>query len=94
MLLMLTSFSLYSWFLKGQTETVCLCVCVRVHRFDSEQSQAQEEVQKERSQREKLSREKDILTGEVFSLRQQLEVSSLSHPTSHPLLSHLLRCNT
>lgn len=68
-------------------------VHVFVHRFDSEQSQAQEEVQKERSQREKLSREKDMLTGEVFSLRQQLEVSRLSLTVSHPLLSHLLRCN-
>ncbi|XP_053543516.1 unconventional myosin-XVIIIa isoform X6 [Ictalurus punctatus] len=46
-------------------------------KFDSEQTQAQEEVQKERSQREKLSREKDILTGEVFSLRQQLEDKDL-----------------
>lgn len=53
-------------------------VHVFVHRFDSEQSQAQEEVQKERSQREKLSREKDMLTGEVFSLRQQLEVRRLT----------------
>lgn len=49
-----------------------------VCRFDSEQTQAQEEVQREKSQREKLSREKDMLTGEVFSLRQQLEVSNLS----------------
>ncbi|GAA6076638.1 unconventional myosin-XVIIIa isoform X1, partial [Tachysurus ichikawai] len=61
--------------------------------FDSEQSQAQEEVQKERSQREKLSREKDVLTGEVFSLRQQLEVSSLLLIMSHLLPSHLLRGN-
>lgn len=71
-----------------------MCVSVFVHRFDSEQSQAQEEVQKERSQREKLSREKDILTGEVFSLRQQLEVSSFSLTASHPPLSRLLRCKT
>lgn len=56
--------------------------CVFVHRFDSEQSEAQEEVQKERSQREKLSREKDVLTGEVFGLRQQLEVSSLTSNAS------------
>uniref|UniRef100_A0A6Q2YDU7 Myosin XVIIIA b n=1 Tax=Esox lucius TaxID=8010 RepID=A0A6Q2YDU7_ESOLU len=42
-------------------------------KFDSEQSLAQEEVQRERNLREKLSREKDMLTGEVFSLRQQLE---------------------
>lgn len=53
-----------------------------VHRFDSEQSEAQEEVQKERSQREKLSREKDVLTGEVFGLRQHLEVSSLTYNRS------------
>lgn len=56
-----------------------MCLHVFMHRFDSEQSQAQEEVQKERSQREKLSREKDVLTGEVFSLRQHLEVSSLAY---------------
>ncbi|KAI1903664.1 hypothetical protein AGOR_G00029530 [Albula goreensis] len=42
-------------------------------KFDSELSQAQDEVQRERSLKEKLCREKDILTGEVFSLRQQLE---------------------
>ncbi|KAM4628037.1 unconventional myosin-XVIIIa-like isoform 2-T2 [Polymixia lowei] len=46
-------------------------------KFDSEQSVAQEEVQRERSQRDKLAREKDMLTGEVFSLRQQLEDKDL-----------------
>ncbi|XP_062872708.1 unconventional myosin-XVIIIa isoform X2 [Trichomycterus rosablanca] len=46
-------------------------------KFDSEQNVAQEEVQKERSLREKLSREKDVLTGEVFSIRQQLEDKDL-----------------
>uniref|UniRef100_A0A671P5J1 Unconventional myosin-XVIIIa-like n=1 Tax=Sinocyclocheilus anshuiensis TaxID=1608454 RepID=A0A671P5J1_9TELE len=46
-------------------------------KFDSEQTQAQEEVQREKSQREKLSREKGMLTGEVFSLRQQLEDKDL-----------------
>ncbi|XP_076833549.1 myosin-XVIIIa isoform X4 [Brachyhypopomus gauderio] len=46
-------------------------------KFDLEQSQAQEQVQRERSQREKLSREKDVLTGEVFSLRQHLEDKDL-----------------
>lgn len=50
-----------------------VCVC----RFDSELSGAQEEVQRERTLREKLSREKDMLTGDVFSLRQQLEVHTL-----------------
>lgn len=43
-------------------------------RFDSELSGAQEEVQRERSLREKLAREKDVLAGDAFSLRQQLEV--------------------
>ncbi|KAG7281406.1 hypothetical protein CRUP_029855 [Coryphaenoides rupestris] len=38
-----------------------------------EQSVAQEEVQRERSQKEKLARERDVLTGEVLGLRQQLE---------------------
>uniref|UniRef100_A0A671LFA4 Unconventional myosin-XVIIIa-like n=1 Tax=Sinocyclocheilus anshuiensis TaxID=1608454 RepID=A0A671LFA4_9TELE len=46
-------------------------------KFDSEQTQSQEEVQREKSLREKLSREKDMLTGEVFSLRQQLEDKDL-----------------
>ncbi|XP_041851013.1 unconventional myosin-XVIIIa-like isoform X6 [Melanotaenia boesemani] len=46
-------------------------------KFDSELSVAQEEVQRERSLREKLGREKDILSGEVFSLRQQLEDKDL-----------------
>lgn len=50
-----------------------MCVCV-FERFDSELSAAQDEVQRERSLREKLAREKDVLTGEVFGLRQQLEV--------------------
>lgn len=44
-------------------------------RFDLEQNQAQAEVQRERSQREKLAREKDLMTGEMFNLRQQLQVS-------------------
>ncbi|XP_036936479.1 unconventional myosin-XVIIIa-like [Acanthopagrus latus] len=42
-------------------------------KFDSELSAVQEEVQRERSLREKLAREKDILSGDAFSLRQQLE---------------------
>uniref|UniRef100_A0A8D0D9J0 Myosin XVIIIA n=1 Tax=Sander lucioperca TaxID=283035 RepID=A0A8D0D9J0_SANLU len=46
-------------------------------KFDSELSMAQEEVQRERSLREKLAREKDMLAGEAFSLRQQLEDKDL-----------------
>ncbi|XP_040901563.1 unconventional myosin-XVIIIa isoform X4 [Toxotes jaculatrix] len=46
-------------------------------KFDSELSAAQEEVQREKSLREKLAREKDMLTGEAFSLRQQLEDKDL-----------------
>ncbi|XP_054460465.1 unconventional myosin-XVIIIa-like isoform X6 [Anoplopoma fimbria] len=46
-------------------------------RFDSELSGAQEEVQRERSLREKLAREKDVLAGDSFSLRQQLEDKDL-----------------
>ncbi|XP_015247580.1 PREDICTED: unconventional myosin-XVIIIa-like isoform X6 [Cyprinodon variegatus] len=42
-------------------------------KFDLEQSQAQDEVQREKSQREKLAREKDLMTGEIFNLRQQLQ---------------------
>ncbi|XP_050785210.1 unconventional myosin-XVIIIa isoform X15 [Gopherus flavomarginatus] len=42
-------------------------------RFDSELAQAHEEAQREKLLREKLSREKDMLIAEVFSLKQQLE---------------------
>ncbi|XP_037829932.1 unconventional myosin-XVIIIa isoform X4 [Kryptolebias marmoratus] len=42
-------------------------------KFDGELSGAQDEVQRERSLREKLAREKDMLSAEVFSVRQQLE---------------------
>ncbi|ROK28202.1 Unconventional myosin-XVIIIa [Anabarilius grahami] len=58
-------------------------------KFDSEQTQAQEEVQREKSQREKLSREKDMLTGEVFSLRQQLEDKDLEICAVHLKLEQL-----
>lgn len=51
-----------------------MCVCVCDHRFDLELNQAQDEVQREKTQREKLGREKDMLTGEVFTIRQQLQV--------------------
>ncbi|XP_074535375.1 unconventional myosin-XVIIIa isoform X3 [Halichoeres trimaculatus] len=46
-------------------------------KFDSELSAVQEEVQRERSLREKLAREKDVLSGDAFSLRQQLEDKDL-----------------
>ncbi|CAL8350260.1 unnamed protein product [Lota lota] len=46
-------------------------------KFDSEQSVSQEEVQRERSLREKLARERDVLAGEVLGLRQQLEDKDL-----------------
>lgn len=49
-----------------------MCVC---SRFDLEQNQAEAEVQRERGQREKLARERDAMTGEMFNLRQQLQVS-------------------
>uniref|UniRef100_A0A673L5M5 Unconventional myosin-XVIIIa-like n=1 Tax=Sinocyclocheilus rhinocerous TaxID=307959 RepID=A0A673L5M5_9TELE len=42
-------------------------------KFDVEKNQFQEELQKERNQREKLGRERDVLTGEVFTIRQQLQ---------------------
>ncbi|XP_042286936.1 unconventional myosin-XVIIIa-like isoform X1 [Thunnus maccoyii] len=42
-------------------------------KFDLEQNQAQAEVQRERTQREKLARERDAMTGEMFNLRQQLQ---------------------
>ncbi|XP_053502054.1 unconventional myosin-XVIIIa isoform X6 [Ictalurus furcatus] len=46
-------------------------------KFDMEQNQTQDEVQRERAQREKLGREKDVLTGEVFTIRQQLQDKEL-----------------
>lgn len=61
-----------------------VCVCV-FSRFDLEQNQAQAEVQRERSQREKLAREKDIMTGEMFNLRQQLQVGFSPLHTPHVL---------
>ncbi|XP_051257888.1 unconventional myosin-XVIIIa isoform X7 [Dicentrarchus labrax] len=42
-------------------------------KFDLEQNQAQAEVQRERTLKEKLAREKDLMTGEMFNLRQQLQ---------------------
>ncbi|XP_056127307.1 unconventional myosin-XVIIIa isoform X5 [Rhinichthys klamathensis goyatoka] len=42
-------------------------------KFDVEKNQAQEELQKERNQREKLARDRDMLAGEMFTIRQQLE---------------------
>ncbi|KAL0994187.1 hypothetical protein UPYG_G00118920 [Umbra pygmaea] len=42
-------------------------------KFDLEQGQVQDEVQREKNLREKLSRERDMMTGELFSLRQQLQ---------------------
>lgn len=61
-------------------------------RFDTEQNQAQAEVQRERSQREKLAREKDMFAGEMFNLRQQLQVSPFAAPlppTCDPTTLHL-----
>ncbi|XP_061074439.1 unconventional myosin-XVIIIa-like isoform X8 [Conger conger] len=46
-------------------------------KFDMEQTQAQEEVEREKTLRERLGIEKDRLTGEVLSLRQQLEDKDL-----------------
>uniref|UniRef100_A0A8C6WTH0 Myosin XVIIIAa n=1 Tax=Neogobius melanostomus TaxID=47308 RepID=A0A8C6WTH0_9GOBI len=43
-------------------------------KFDLEQNQTQAEAQRERNQREKLAREKDIMNAEMFNLRQQLQV--------------------
>lgn len=55
-----------------------MCVCIPdVSRFDLEQNQSQAEVQRERGQREKLAREKDVMTAEIFNLRQQLQVKLL-----------------
>ncbi|XP_061607205.1 unconventional myosin-XVIIIa-like isoform X5 [Phyllopteryx taeniolatus] len=42
-------------------------------KFDLEQNQAQSEVQRERSLREKLAREKDIMAAEIFNIQQQLQ---------------------
>lgn len=63
-----------------------------VCRFDSELSTVQEDVQREKTLREKLAREKDMLTSDVFSLRQQLEVLVLAFDTwcNHFQLSNKL----
>lgn len=63
---------------------MCVFVCV-CSRFDLEQNQAQAEVQRERSQREKLARDKDLMTGEIFNLRQQIQVSYFKAPTTDVL---------
>ncbi|XP_064837433.1 unconventional myosin-XVIIIa-like isoform X2 [Oncorhynchus masou masou] len=42
-------------------------------KFDLEQNQSQDEVLREKNLREKLCRERDMMTGELFSLRQQLQ---------------------
>uniref|UniRef100_A0A673WN28 Myosin XVIIIAa n=1 Tax=Salmo trutta TaxID=8032 RepID=A0A673WN28_SALTR len=41
-------------------------------KFDLEQSQAQDEVLREKNLREKLGRERDMMTGELFSLHMEL----------------------
>lgn len=61
-----------------------MCVC---SRFDLEQNQFQTEVQREKTQREKLARERDAMTGEMFNLRQQLQVSYFTEGTPY-----VLRC--
>lgn len=43
-------------------------------RFDVEQNHGHEELQREKNLREKLNRERDMLTGELFTVRQQLQV--------------------
>lgn len=59
-----------------------------------EQNQAQAEVQRERSQREKLAREKDMFAGELFNLRQQLQVRAplLRRSGNPPALLPQSRC--
>ncbi|XP_077448363.1 unconventional myosin-XVIIIa-like [Stigmatopora argus] len=42
-------------------------------KFDHEQNQAQAEVQREKTLREKLVREKDAMVAEIFNIRQQLQ---------------------
>ncbi|KAM9734215.1 unconventional myosin-XVIIIa isoform 1-T2 [Menidia menidia] len=46
-------------------------------KFDSDLSDAQEEVLREKSLKDKLIREKDLLSTEIFSIRQQLEDKDL-----------------
>nr|XP_020454381.1 unconventional myosin-XVIIIa-like isoform X2 [Monopterus albus] len=58
-------------------------------KFDLEQNQAQTEVQRERSQREKLAREKDIMTGEIFNLRQQLQDKESEFSTTNVKVQQL-----
>ncbi|XP_077402912.1 unconventional myosin-XVIIIa-like isoform X3 [Vanacampus margaritifer] len=42
-------------------------------KFDLEQNQSQAEVQREKSLREKLAREKDTMAAEIFNIHQQLQ---------------------
>lgn len=54
-------------------------------RFDVEQNQAQAEVQREKGQRDKLAREKDTMTVELFNLHQQLQVNYSTKHIPHVL---------
>uniref|UniRef100_A0A8C8F0S0 Unconventional myosin-XVIIIa-like n=1 Tax=Oncorhynchus tshawytscha TaxID=74940 RepID=A0A8C8F0S0_ONCTS len=58
-------------------------------KFDFEQSQAQDEVLRERTQREKLGRERDMMTGELFSLCQQLQDKDMELCTIQLKVEHL-----
>lgn len=69
---------------------LCIHVCV-CSRFDLEQNQSQAEVQREKNQREKLARERDAMTGEMFNLRQQLQVSYFAKKYAKHILMSSLR---
>jgi len=45
-------------------------------RFDTELHSLQEELKKEKAQREKITREKDMAMSDKFSIEQTLSVSS------------------
>lgn len=72
---------------------VCSPVVPVPSRFDLEQNQTQAEVQREKSLREKLAREKDIMIAEMFNLRQQLQVSFFTvHNQMYFLSGETLSC--
>lgn len=53
---------------------LCLCVFLCFLRFDSELTQALEEAENERDQKDKASQENTALCAEIYTLRRNLQV--------------------
>lgn len=54
-----------------------LTVCLPLSRFDNELTQALEEAENEREQRDKVSQENAALGAEIYTLRRSLQVRKL-----------------